>query len=233
MNTFIADTAERSRPYRVVGVAAVLIAAVAVGVMFTVNANRPRPTGGLPVGATTSPSASPVSSPDPTPVPSASPAPTPSPNPSPSAPPATISYVCGASTTFTAKQPPLSAYIDAVRTGAHAGYDRLVIEFQNGQTASIKLQPQTGTSFTRDGIGDSVKLAGNDGLLVSMFSTDAHTAYSGPTDIKTGFTGLVEVRKVGDFEGYVHWGLGLTKPACYNAFILTNPTRLVIDIQTS
>jgi hypothetical protein len=233
MNTFISDTAERSRPYRFVGVAAILLTAVAVGVMFTVNANRPRPTGGVQVGATSSPSAWPVSSPDATPVPSASPSPATSPNPSPSVPPAASSYVCGTSTTFTAKQPPLSAYVDAVRIGAHTGYDRVVIEFQNGQAASIKLQPQAGTSFTRDGIGDTVQLAGNDGLLVSMFSADAHTAYSGPTDIKTGFTGLLEVRKVGDFEGYVHWGLGLTKPACYNAFILTNPTRLVIDIQTS
>jgi hypothetical protein len=35
-----------------------------------------------------------------------------------------------------------------------------------------------------------------------------------------------------DFEGVVQWGLGLSKSACYRAFFLTNPTRLVIDIQT-
>jgi hypothetical protein len=225
MNTFISDTAERSRPYRIVGVAAVLIAAVAVGVMFAVNANRPQPTGALPVGATTSPSASPAPSLAPSPAASASPAPT--------SPGTQAAYVCGSSTAFTGKQPPLSAFIDAVRTGSHAGYDRLTIEFSDGQPASIGLHPQTGTSFTRDGIGDTVKLAGKDGLLVSVFSSDAHTKYSGPTDIKTGFGGLLEVRKVGDYEGYVHWALGLSKPACYRASILTNPTRLVIDIQTS
>lgn len=230
MNTFIADTAERSRPYRIVGVAAVLMAALVIGAMFVANAaNRHQPTGGLPGGATTSPSASPESSP--ASLPASSPAPSPSAAAAPVASQET--FICGASTAFIGNQPPLSAYIDAVRTGAHTGYDRVTIELQNGQPASIKLQPQTGTSFTRDGIGDTVNLAGNDGLLVSMFSADAHTAYSGPRDIKTGFTGLLEARVVGDYEGYVHIGLGLAKPACYSAFILTNPARLVIDIQTS
>jgi hypothetical protein len=69
-------------------------------------------------------------------------------------------------------------------------------------------------------------------LLVKIEGADAHTAYSGPTDIKTGYAGLLEVRKVGDFEGVVQWALGLSKPACYQATILTNPARLVIDIQT-
>jgi hypothetical protein len=226
MNTFIADTAERSRPYRTIAVAAVLMAAVAFGVMFTVNANRPQPTGGLPAGATTTPSASPVWSPAISPTPSPSTSSRPSPAPSSDA----IKYVCGVSTTFTKSSYGL---VDAIRTGTHAGYDRLTIEFQGGQPGSIKLQPQTGATFTRDGIGDTVKLLGKDGLLVSMFSTDAHTAYTGTTDIKTGFGGLLEVRVVGDYEGYVHFGLGLSRPACYRATILSNPARLVIDFQTN
>lgn len=223
MNTLFAATAERSRPYRIVGVAAVLVAAVAVGVMFATNANRPQPSGGLPVGAT-SPIASPASSPE------ASPSASPTSNLTAVASTVASTYTCGSSTAF-AKQS--YGLIDAVRIGKHAGYDRVTIEFQGGQPSSIKLQPQAGTAFTRDGIGDTVHLAGKDGLLVSMFSTDSHTAYSGPTDIKTGFSGLLEVRLVGDFEGYVHWALGLSKPACYHAVILNNPTRLVIDIQTS
>jgi hypothetical protein len=140
--------------------------------------------------------------------------------------------VCASPTTFTGQQPPLSAYVDAVRTGSHAGYDRLTIEFQDGQPQTIQLQPQANSTFTRDGIGDKGTLAGNDGLLVTIFSGDAHTAYSGSSDIKTGYAGLLEVRLVGDYEGYVHYGLGLSTPACYRAVILTNPTRLVIDIQT-
>ena len=224
MNTVIADTAKRSGPYRIVGVAVVLMAALVVGAMFVANAaNRPQPSGGLPVGATT-PIASSASSPE------ASPSTSLTSNPTPVASTVASTFTCGSSTAFTKQSYGL---IDAVRIGMHTGYDRVTIEFQGGQAASIKLQPQAGTAFTRDGIGDTVHLAGTDGLLVSMFSTDSHTAYNGPTDIKTSFAGLLEVRLVGDYEGYVHWALGLSKPACYHAVILNNPTRLVIDVQRS
>jgi hypothetical protein len=141
-------------------------------------------------------------------------------------------FICGTSSAFA--QPGLGGgFIDAVRTGTHTGYDRLTIGFQNGQPESIELSPQTGATFGTSPKGEKVKLAGQDGLVVNIFSTDAHTAYSGPTDIKTGYSGLLEVRELQDFEGYVTWGLGLSKPACYHAVILTNPTRLVIDIQVS
>ena len=42
--------------------------------------------------------------------------------------------------------------------------------------------------------------------MVVINGADSHTAYSGSTDIKTGFSGLLEVRKVADFEGVVHCG---------------------------
>lgn len=209
----LANVPEQRGPYWIAGIAAAVIAAVVIGVLVVANPlNRPTGTIGPAPSASPSPGASPSSSP----------------TPDSNLPP----FVCASSTTIPNSVAPLSAYIDDVRAGTHAGYDRLTIEFQNGQPQSIKVEPQTNATFTRDGIGDTVQLAGNNGLLISIFSGDAHTAYSGPTDIKTGYTGLLEVRLVGDFEGYVHVGLGLSKPACYRAFILTNPTRLVIDIQT-
>lgn len=35
----------------------------------------------------------------------------------------------------------------------------------------------------------------------------------------------------GDFEGTVTWGLGLSHGACFHAYTLSGPNRLVIDIQ--
>jgi hypothetical protein len=81
--------------------------------------------------------------------------------------------------------------------------------------------------------GDTVKLKGKDGILITIRGSDAHTAYSGSTDTVTNFAGLLEVREVQDFEGVVQWALGLAVTPCYRGVILTNPTRLVIDIQTS
>ena len=51
--------------------------------------------------------------------------------------------------------------------------------------------------------------------------------------LQTNYAGLRETRVIEDFEGYVALGLGLNGSNCYRAFVLQNPTRLVVDIQTS
>jgi len=38
---------------------------------------------------------------------------------------------------------------------------------------------------------------------------------------------------VQDFEGVVQWGFGLSRGACYRAFVLQSPDRLVIDFSTA
>jgi hypothetical protein len=76
-------------------------------------------------------------------------------------------------------------------------------------------------------------LKGTNGLLVVIHGSDLHTSYSGSTDILTGYPALAEVRRVEDFEGVVQLGLGINGPACYRAFVLTNPMRLVIDVQSA
>jgi hypothetical protein len=203
----------------IAALAAAVIAVILVGVLLVGN---PLNRGPLIPGSTGQ------RTPGTTPAPAASPSPSSSPSSSPSP-----QYICGTATTFTGKTPPLSAFIDAVRTGTHTGYDRLTIEFKNGQPASIEVRPQPNTKFITDPKGQTVTLAGQAGIKVTIHISDAHTSYTGPTDIKTKYSGLLEAREVGDFEGYVTWGLGLSSPGCYIATILTNPTRLVIDIQTS
>jgi len=76
-----------------------------------------------------------------------------------------------------------------------------------------------------------VTLAGKNGILVVIHGADAHTSYSGPRDLKTNYPRLVETRITEDFEGVVQLGLGINGPACYRVSVLTNPTRLVIDVQ--
>ncbi len=215
----LVEALERRGPVWVAALAAAVIAVIVVGVLLVANPlNRGPLVSGGPGQSTPTPSAAP------------SPSPIPTPSPSPGVSPAP--FICSVSTTTTTQAPP-SAYIDAVRVGTHAGYDRLTIEFKNGQPASIELRPQASTTFVRSPLGDTVKLAGKDGILVTIRGADAHTAYSGSSDFKTGFTGLLEAREVQDFEGVVQWGLGLSATPCYSTVILTNPTRLVIDIQTS
>jgi hypothetical protein len=191
--------------------------------MFATNANRPQSTGALPVGAVASPSASPA--PSPSPVPTASPALTPIANQQ-------AAFTCSSST-IAAKAAPATSFVDAIRTGSHPGYDRLTIEFKNGQPSSTSIRPQAGTSFNQSPSGKMDTLAGTNGILVIIRGADAHSSYSGVRDIKTGYPSLVETRVIEDFEGQVSLGLGVSQTACYRASVLNNPVRLVIDVQTS
>jgi hypothetical protein len=141
-------------------------------------------------------------------------------------------FTCGASSlpVQTAGSP---ALIAALRTGSHAGYDRLVVEFASARPESISITPQPTPTFTNSPRGDSVTLGGSAGLYVVMHDADAHTSYGGPVSLRPNGPALVEVRRLEDFEGYVGLGLGLAKSPCYRAFVLTSPTRLVIDVQVA
>jgi hypothetical protein len=218
---------EQRGPVWIGALAAAVIAVIIVGVLLVGN---PLNRGPLLPGGVGHVTPTPCCPSFPTPAPSPSPTPAPSPSPTPTASP--LACVSGPTTVTTQTAPPL-ALIDAVRTGTHTGYDRLTIEFQNGRTGTIEITPQANTKFVRDGIGDTVTLAGKYGLLIKITGADNHTAFSGSTDIKTpSYPGILEVRRVGDFEGTVHWAVGLASNDCYRATILTSPTRLVVDIQT-
>jgi hypothetical protein len=212
----IAVAPEQKGPFWIAGIAAAVIAALAIGVLVVANPlNRPHTPAGLTVGSTPTAAASPSQS--------ASPSPTADAN--------LPAFVCAGGSAVGTSPAPAVAFIDAVRTGTHPGYDRLTIEFQNGPAGSVELQPQSGTRFTNSPKGDQVTVAGKNGILVVIHGSDLHTSYSGSRDIKTGYAVLVEVRQVEDFEGVVQLALGVSGATCYRAFTMTNPDRLVIDIQ--
>jgi hypothetical protein len=215
----IVEAPEQRGPAWIAALAAAVIAVILIGVLLVGNPLNRGPLAPGGVGHTT-----------PTPCWPTCPPPGPSPTPSPS--PSPVGCVTGRMTLTNQTAPPL-ALIDAVRTGTHTGYDRLTFEFKTSQTGTIQLIPQTNTKFIRDPRGDTVTLAGRYGLLVKITGADNHTAFTGSTDIKTpSYPGILEVREIGDVEGTVQWGLGLTSSACYQATMWANPTRLVIDIRT-
>jgi len=189
-----------------------LLGALAVGALFLVHPNRAlTPVAQIPAGS-----------------------PTPSqPEELAAAPVASVTpFQCSAST-LSATGAPAVAPIDALRTGTHPGYDRVVVQFSGKQPGSIELKPQATSNFLGSPRGDAITLAGGHGLVVLVRGADLHTAYSGARAFKTGYPGLRETRVIEDFEGQVMLGLGVAGSNCYRAFTLTNPVRLVVDIQTS
>ncbi len=205
------DAPDRRGPVWLAGVAAVAIAALVVGALFVIGPLRAHQTTSVPGG-----------------VGLHSPSPSPSASPTDNLP----AFICGSATILPGVQPPQTALVDAVRTGTHTGYDRITIEFSNGQASRVEVTPQNNSTFTQGASGQTVQLQGADGILITIRGADEHTSYSGPGDFHVG-PGILEARQVQDFEGVVQWGLGLAKPGCYRVFYLTNPDRLVIDVQTS
>src|SRR6266702_3922699 len=111
----------RPGPVWMAGVAAAVIALIIVSVLVASNINRHQ-TGIVPG---TIPSPSPATSP----VVSATPSGSPSPVASPTSPAG--AYICNSSAVGDTNAP-LSAFVNAVRTGTHTGYDQVTIQFSTG-----------------------------------------------------------------------------------------------------
>lgn len=220
------------RAPRLAAAVAVLVAVLIVASLVFVSRH---PVFGPSVPATqpspavsTAPTAQPA-----VPAPAASAQPTPAPGtPGPSASPAAglPPFSCAAQSGPGPTSPP--AGVTAVRASAQSGYDRFVIQV-SGPVGQYSVQPQAGATFTRDPSGIRVTLAGSAGLLVTLQGASSAGSYTGPTDLKpSGTAVLKEAQQVGDFEGVVSWGLGLSHVACFRAFTLTGPSRLVVDVQS-
>jgi hypothetical protein len=119
--------------------------------------------------------------------------------------------------------------MSTARVGAQSGYDRFVIQFV-GPVPQFEVTLQGSPSFTPG--GGPVTLQGGAGLHVVLHSASAAGAYSGPSDVRPGFPEIQEARLLSDSQGVVEWGVGIAHTACFHAWTLSGPSRLVVDIAT-
>ena len=125
------------------------------------------------------------------------------------------------------------ANVITARVNEQAGYDRFVLQFDS-IVPSYTVTRQAKPVFNMGASGQTVTLSGTTGVLVTVHSATGATTFTGPTDFVNGnYAVLDEARQTQDFEGYVSWGLGLSKPACMRVFTLADPARLVVDFETS
>lgn len=126
------------------------------------------------------------------------------------------------------------AQITDVRVGSHDGYDRVVIEFDEGIPPYI-LQAAM-PPLLSDPAGMEMDVAGtafrNLVLLGGTRVTeDGELTYDGRTDFTPDFPVLAELVESGDFEATSAWYLGLHQDACARVLTLADPSRLVVDIE--
>jgi len=128
------------------------------------------------------------------------------------------------------------AQIADVRVGRHDGYDRVVYEFEGAGTPQYTIRPAT-PPLTADPSGLPMTVNGNAFVEIVLHGAttilpDGVPTYSGQTDFEPDFTQLVQLIEAGDFEAVSSWYAGLAAEGCLRAFVLSNPSRLVIDFES-
>jgi len=107
-----------------------------------------------------------------------------------------------------------------------------VIDLGQSRLQQYEVLTQATSLFTLDPKGEVVTLSGARGVLIILHNASNHDSFAGPTDIRTGLSAIREARLVGDFEGVVSWGLGVSGSGFVRVTTLTGPNRLVVDVQT-
>jgi hypothetical protein len=115
-----------------------------------------------------------------------------------------------------------------VRVSTNHQFDRFVIAFR-GPLQQFDVRPQSNANFVLDPSGKPVTLQGSAGLLVVIHGAQAHDGVQPPTHLTPQFPVLREAMQLGDFEGVVSWGLGLSSAGCFR--VRAGSRRLVIDIE--
>ncbi len=121
--------------------------------------------------------------------------------------------------------------LDGVRVGRHddAGYDRVVFDL----TDIPGYQVHRVRRVIQDGSGHTLRLRGRSDLVVRLEPAVAHDGQgqaTAPRRITRDFAQLREVRRAGDFEGVVTYGLGLRATSDFRVTTATSPSRLVVDV---
>lgn len=166
--------------------------------------------------ATARPSATPVEA---TPAPAATPTPQPA-QPQSQLPAPLPGYSCTAQSGGGASQ----STVTTARVGPQSGYDRFVVQF-SGDVPQYRVSLQDGATFSQAG------LLGSAGLSVTLKNTTAGGTYTGPSDFRPALRVIQEAKLVSDSGGTVEWTVGLAHATCFHAWVLSGPSRLVVDLQ--
>ena len=117
------------------------------------------------------------------------------------------------------------------------GVEQVVFEFEflvPGVVAEYVERP-----VVQDGSGEEVDVAGRAVLGVrfdpasgaDLSGAELRMVYTGPSRIDPPTSTVVEVVKVGDFEGILHWAIGLEEKVPFRVRALDDPGRLVVEFR--
>jgi hypothetical protein len=114
--------------------------------------------------------------------------------------------------------------------GCHATFDRFVVR---ARLATPGYDARYVSRIVADPSGQAVALLGTKRIRLLVRQARGHTSGGTnllPSVVTPRCSNLLQVKKVGDFEGIVSFGLGLRRKTGFRVFRLTGPTRVVIDV---
>ena len=123
-----------------------------------------------------------------------------------------------------------AAELSNAASGCHKTFDRFVIR---ARFATPGYDVRYARRIVADPSGRPVALLGAHRMRVEFNLAAGHDNRG--TNLLAGTLtprcpNLLQVKKAGDFEGTVSFGLGLKRMTGFRVFRLTNPTRVVIDV---
>lgn len=124
-----------------------------------------------------------------------------------------------------------------VRVGHQPGFDRVVFEFGQEQSAQDDVPAfhiERAASFTAIS-GQPVAVQGTAFWSVrfegaSIADQSGNLAYKGPRDLDPTTAVVRDVKQVEDFEAQMIWAIGLAQLECPRVTTLRSPLRVVIDL---
>lgn len=122
------------------------------------------------------------------------------------------------------------AQLFGAAAGCHATFDRFVVR---GQLATPGYDVRYVSKIVADGSGQTIALLGTKRIRIVIRPARGHTSGGTnllPSTLTPKCSNLRQVKKAGDFEGVVSYGLGLSRKTGFRVFRLSAPTRVVIDV---
>jgi hypothetical protein len=147
----------------------------------------------------------------------------------------------GRATVSAPSQAPDTALLERIDVGRHDGYDRVVFRFRGdalpGYRVGFVKKP-----LLEDGSGAEISLAGRSVIGVRLEPAsgfdlgqgEGTLVYKGPKRIsgsQFGAEAITELARTGDFEAVLNWAIGLDRGRDFRVLELTDPARLVVDVQ--
>ncbi len=130
---------------------------------------------------------------------------------------------------------PETAFLTDVRTAEQEGFDRVVFEFEGGNTGYLieYVEPP----IREDPSDQPVDIEGNAFLRVVFLSGTAVDLMGEEvritccaSEFATGLPSLVDLQNTGDFEATMTWVFGLSEEVDFSVSELQDPYRIVIDV---